>query len=634
MLNVLFGVRRLAGCKVAAVIWGCASLCGAAYSQQKATPPRTVKPAASCASLEGQRIAAGGIGLPTTGATVSSATLVPAAAERVEGNRIVLAIPEYCKVTGIIAPVDSQAPNINFQANLPTAWNGKIMQFGGSGLNGSIPVALTTGMQWGPESIPPDAPYALSRGFVTYGSDSGHGGGAPGRGAGATAGGRGAPANDWMSNAEALTNFAYAQMKKTHDVAVLLTGSLYGVAPRQSYYMGSSQGGREALMVVQRFPQDYDGVFCQVPVFPQIYWNMLDDALRSQSQVGDAWVPPAKVPLIGKEVLRQCDALDGIADGLVSNYTACNDRFDPAEFPNALAAIRCPGGADTGETCLSDAQIAAVNKVHSAVDFGFPLAYGWTGMPGWPTGGELANNWKVVRGAPTPETPVSGALASLVVRDPSVKLLNFRMANYRERLQELSALLDASNPDISAFRRRGGKLILKVNTTDYTANPRWSYAYYQKVVERLGQASVDQFMRFYVAVGIFHNRNVGTNPLSNEIVPSYVDFIRMLDDWVESGKVPPDAPVLTAMDPVPPFKVNASLPMCRYPLYPRYRGKGDPKQAGSFVCAKRIDGAGYPSLVPWVVFGTVVETSPQNRFYLVHPGALSDGTRALGPSLY
>ena len=117
-------------------------------------------------------------------------------------------------------------------------------------------------MQWGPESIPPNAPYALSRGFVVYGSDSGHQTSGAGRGGDPPAG---PPPPDWTANDEAFTNFAFAQMKKTHDVAVTLVAKFYGEAIRRSYYLGSSQGGREALIVVQRFPQDYDGVFAQVP---------------------------------------------------------------------------------------------------------------------------------------------------------------------------------------------------------------------------------------------------------------------------------------------------------------------------------------------------------------------------------
>src|SRR5262245_8621398 len=157
-----------------------------------------------CDSLAGMTVAAAAIGLPTSGATVSAAELIPASPQTIAGERVVLAILEYCRVTGRIAPVDSAAPPINFHVNLPTSWNRKLAQLGGSGQNGVIPVALTTGMHWGPESLPPNAPYALSRGFVVYGSDSGHQA-AAGRGAAGAP-----PAPDWTANDEAFTNFAYA----------------------------------------------------------------------------------------------------------------------------------------------------------------------------------------------------------------------------------------------------------------------------------------------------------------------------------------------------------------------------------------------------------------------------------------
>jgi len=534
-----------------------------------------------CASLENLRIPPAAVGLPTSGATVTSAAVVPATPLTVAAGapgaagaaRAVLPIPEYCKVLGSIAPVDPTAPAINFQVNLPLEWNRKMAQMGGSGLNGSIPVSLTTGMQWGPESIPPNAPYALSRGFVVFGSDSGHGAGT-GRGGG----------TDWVTNRESLTNFASAQMKKTHDVAVALVTAMYGAAPRHSYYFGSSQGGREALMVVQRFPRDYDGVFVQVPVFPQLYWNTFDPLFRAKAQVGAAWIPPAKVALVAKEVLRQCDTLDGLADGLVSNYIACNDRFDPAVSPNALANIRCPDGTDAGESCLSDPQVAAVNQIHGAVTLPFPLHKGWTTFPGWTTGGEGPGNWKTQNASTDAASFNAGWLRTLIVQNPTANLLQVNLEDYRERIQELSAMLDATDPDLSAFRQRGGRLIWKVNTTDYTANPRWSYEYYKKIVQTMGQRDVDQFLRFYVAVGIFHNRNVGRNPLTNETVPNYLDFIALLDDWVDKGKTPADVQVLSDMEPTPPFAVKSTLPMCRYPQYPRYRGSGDPKSAASYRC--------------------------------------------------
>jgi feruloyl esterase len=387
-----------------------------------------------------------------------------------------------------------------------------------------------------------------------------------------------------MTNDEALRNFLYAQMKKTHDVAVALVGRLYDRPIRRSYYFGASQGGREAMMVVQRYPQDYDGVFAQVPAFP--YTAMaFDGYVRATTQAGEGWIPPAKIALIAKEVRRQCDGLDGIEDGLVSNYMACDRRFDPSITPKPFEAVRCSDGKDTGETCLSDAQIAAANAVHASIRFPFPLHKGWTSMPGWPTGSESTSNWKTLQRATEPTTPITGTLA-LFVKDPNATMLGVNLARYQKEIQAYSAMADATDPDLSAFQRRGGKLVMKVNTTDYTVSPRWSYAYYDKVVETMGQRTVDSFLRFYVGVGIFHNRNVGRNPLTNELVPSFVDFIAMIDDWVEKGKAPDDTQVLTDVEPVPPFAIRSSLPMCRYPGYPHYRGSGDAKKAESYECRK------------------------------------------------
>jgi hypothetical protein len=543
--------------------------------------PAMVRNKSACGSLSGP-IPAASIGLPTSGATVTSADLVPAAPQTISEDHAVLATPEYCKVLGSIAPVDQAAPKIDFQVNMPTSWNRKLAQMGGSGSNGVIPVALTTGMRWAPESIPPNAPYALSRGFVTYGSDSGHQsstGGPRGRGADA-----GPPPPDWQANDEALANFSYAQMKKTHDAVVALVAKFYGEPIRHSYYLGSSQGGREALIVAQRFPQDYDGVFAQVPAAAYVQLSIGDPLNRARTQTGDGWIPPAKVALVGKEVLRQCDGLDGIEDGLVSNYPACYRKFDPAVTTSPFAAIRCPGGADTGETCLSDAQIRAANAVHASFTYPFALAKGWTTFSGWSVGGESASNWKTFAAPVTPATANFGLLRTRIVNDPAANLLDVDLARFAAPLQALSAEMDATDPDLSAFRKRGGKLILKVNSTDYTCNPRWLMSYYDQVVKTMGEAATDSFLRFYVAIGLFHNRNLGKNPLTGAAVPMFVDFISMLDDWVEYGKAPADTQALSDMDLVPPFAVHATFPMCRYPMYPRYKGSGDPKSATSYTC--------------------------------------------------
>jgi hypothetical protein len=572
----------------ARLITTCVVIAVAAVSGRASAPQTTVNNKATCDSLKRLAVPAASIGLPTTGATVAAADLIAAAPQTIVADRAVLALPEYCKVTGSIAPVDPSAPTINFQVNLPASWNRKIAQMGGSGNNGVIPVALTTGMQWGPESLPPNAPYALSRGFVTYGSDSGHQN-PPGPGAAGVAtatASAGPPPPDWTTNDEALTNFAYAQMKKTHDVAVALVAKFYGESIRRSYYLGSSQGGREALIVVQRFPQDYDGVFAQVPANTYFQLAVGDPLARAKMQAGDGWIPPAKVAVVAKEVRRQCDALDGIEDGLVSNYVACNRTFDPRVTPNPLASVRCAGGADTGDGCLSDPQIKAADALHATTTYPFALDKGWTTFAGWGTGSESATSWKAFPAPPTSASANSGLLRSRIVRDATVNVLEADLAKYAKEIKQFSALLDAADPDLSAFRRRGGKLIMKVNTTDYTVNPRWVMQYYDKVMAKMGAGPVDEFLRFYVAVGLFHNRNIGRNPLTDALVPMYVDFIAMLDDWVEQGKAPADTQVLSDMDLMPPFAVHATFPMCRYPMYPRYTGDGNPKSAASYSCVK------------------------------------------------
>ena len=328
-------------------------------------------------------------------------------------------------------------------------------QLGGSGNNGVIPVALTTGMQWGPESIPPNAPYALSRGFVDvrqrFRPSDGRRRGAGGGGRGRTAA---AGLDDERRSADEL------RVRADEEDARRRSGARGGLLRRSRFATAitsaSSQGGREALMVAQRFPQDYDGVFAQVPAHAYVHISVGEPLARAKAQAGDGWIPPAKVPVIAKEVLRQCDALDGIEDGLVSNYIACNRKFDPATSPKALDAVRCAGGADTGETCLSDAQIRAANAVHGSINYPFALDKGWTTFAGWPTGSESAANWKTLPARPSVLANF-GMLRSRIVRDANANLLDVDLATYAKEIQQLSAVIDADRSgsfEVPAPRRQ------------------------------------------------------------------------------------------------------------------------------------------------------------------------------------
>src|SRR5262249_37259532 len=262
---------------------------------------------------------------------------------------VVPSAPEYCRVLGAIAPLDPKAPLIRFQVNLPTEWNGSSVQFGGGGFNG----VLITGLGL-PPLAPADRPSPLARGFVTYGTDSGHQN-APG-----------VPLQAFSLDDESLTNFAYASYKKVRDVAVVLMQRRYGRAPAKLYYVGFSEGGREGLTMAQRFPADYDGIFSGVTV---INWVGLQAAGTrvGVAQFGNGWPAPDQVKLVHDAVIAACDHLDGLADGIVSNYEGCKQVFE-------LTTLACGPGRQG--VCLSEAQLSAVKAMHSPFEFGFTLANG------------------------------------------------------------------------------------------------------------------------------------------------------------------------------------------------------------------------------------------------------------------
>jgi feruloyl esterase len=533
-LGTIAALTTLAGCSTPAV------------------DPAPIAPVVACATLSGRSIPAQAIGLPTSGALVTSATLVAA-----EGR-----VAEHCRVLADILPVDRAAPPIKFQLNVPTAWKGSIIQVGGGGLNGRIPANLAAlGGGGSPVSgaQPPDAPYPISRGVAMFGGDSGH---------------QSETSGDWALNEEAWLNFAHAALKKTHDAAFALVQVLHGVRPRTSYFMGQSQGGREALVVTQRYAADYDGVVATAPLIAYTP-HVVAKTLYATRQTGAGWVSPAKSKLLGAEVLRQCDALDGLADGVISNYLACNARFD-------VARLRCEGGGDGGEACLSDAQIATVRAMRSPLAFDFSLADGLTDFPAYGSGREGVAWLNITPQPALPALPALGqpgiTLQYGILKDASLNLLHFSVAPHREKIAAASRLLDATDPDLTPFFARGGKLIVKSNTADYAVNPQALFRYHDAVRAKVGAATAERHMRLYVLPGAGHGGD-GTSGTSGEPLPQYVDLVSMMMDWVERGIRPADAPVVTS-------KTGATQPLCRYPLYPRYRGAGDTKVAAHWQCVR------------------------------------------------
>jgi feruloyl esterase len=529
---------------------------------------------AACSGLAGRTIDAASIGLPTGGTRIESAVPMAEAPAAVDASdKFIPAMPPFCKVLGAIAPIDLAAPAIRFQINLPVAWNGKAVQYGGGGFNG----VLITGLE--PlRDVPPDVPPPLMQGYVTLGTDSGHQADTL------------PEIQAFALNDEALTNFAFASYKKVHDVAVELMRVRYGRAPSRFYYYGGSEGGREGLTMAQRFPADYDGIVSAVPV---INWTALQAAGTRNGivQQNGGWLGPAKVATLGRAVLAACDGLDGLEDGIVSHHEGCAAAFD-------AKTLRCPDGRDAGDACLSDAQIAAVAAFHAPYRMGVPLANGVAGYPGWGHGGEDQPGgmvqWQTGPQPPAFPLPLpteqsrgwyygSGAIRYFIARDPAYDPRSFAPAAFAGRVAEVSALMDSTDPDLSAFLARGGRLILKENMADYAQSPFAGIDYYRAVVARMGQATADRFVRLYLSPGSNHSGS-GVRGTDGSPIPQYVDLLGALDAWVEQGQAPGDHLVQTSQAAKPPFAVMSSRPMCRHPNYPRYDGSGDPLVATSYTC--------------------------------------------------
>jgi hypothetical protein len=284
-----------------------------------------------CARLK-EPIQAASIALPSGGATIDSAELMapaPLSAAQLPFGplppylAVVPAAPEYCKVLGAIAPVDPKAPLIRFEVNLPTEWNGSSVQFGGGGFNG----VLITGLGLPPRA-PADRPSPLARGFVTYGTDSGHQNAA------------GVPLQALRSTTRVSPTSPMRRIKKVRDVAVVLMQRRYGRAPAKRYYVGFSEGGREGLTMAQRFPADFDGIFSGVPVINWVGLQAVGTRV-GLAQLEDGWIGPEKVKLVNDAVIAACDRLDGLADGIVSNYEGCKLVFD-------VSRLACAPGVSTG----------------------------------------------------------------------------------------------------------------------------------------------------------------------------------------------------------------------------------------------------------------------------------------------
>lgn len=518
----------------------------------------SVGSADACKALNGVVIDKNAIGLPTSGASVTSATLVKSTDE---GNKN----GEYCKLLGDIKSVDSTAQAIKFQINLPTNWNGKALHFGGGGYDGVIPntTSLTPlGLYNGPTP--------LASGYITLGSDSGH---------------QYPDTNDasFGMNDEQLVNFAHMHLKKVRDVTFYLAKYRYGSEIKRIYFAGGSSGGRAAMMAAMRYPESFDGVIANYPVsnFTEVRsWGAsLRAAIYDDGSAG--WIPPTLVNKIAADTLAACDGLDGAVDGTVSNMAACR-----AKSLAYIDSITCKNGETGNPTnCLTPAQIQRTIKVyHEGYTVPYSFANNVTKYNGYNV---IEGNAMAIGSQPQYlEPPVSGPNAHhvaradgffryIIARNPAFSMTNYDVQNpgqYLNRLLAISSMMDATNPDLTAFFKKGGKMLIVHGLDDVSLSPYQTVDQYKSMVGKMGQETVDKFVRFYLVPGLGHG--IGKFMLS-------WDNLNVLDNWVDSG-IPPSATQIGYDSNK--ATMGRSRPMCSYPAWPKYNGNGSLDAASNYTC--------------------------------------------------
>ena len=543
-------------------------------------PPPTSGPAElqplalkACESLQGMTVPASAIGLPTSGAKILSAARAAEVAPYAdaEGEHL-LVTPERCLVQGEIASIDSAAPPIKFAINLPLKnWNRRALQSGGGGLGGSVNTAPGNKASGRFDPMPVDAPYPITLGYVTFGSDGGHVG------------------SDYTFTRvdEAMRNWAHEHLKKTRDVAIEVVKAAYGEAPGKMFFSGESAGGREAMIMAQKYPTDYDGVIATSPVASWNSIHLADNVLRDKLVTG--FLDANAIKLVADRTRASCDALDGLRDGVVARYLDCS---------NDVAVLRCPDG-NTGNACLSDAQIAAVNALRQPYSVPVAMANGVTRFPGFRVTGDEDGGpfqwsfYPIGTQAPSAVLPAGrgneagrGGILNFatfwvrhaIVQDDTFNPSQFDPVPYASRILYLSNLFDATDPDLRPFAAHGGKMILIHPSADNATPLSVTAEYYRKVVSTMGKSAADDVMRLYVGPGGSHNVGGTTQ----------VDALSILENWALKGQNPPDAPT-AYFKRVSDASLVRSMPACRYPTFPQYSGTGDPNQASSFTCTTRPD---------------------------------------------
>ena len=455
------------------------------------------------------------------------ATVTITKAEKVSDN-----LPPRCRVDGMIdqrSGAGGKTYGIGFALNLPDNWNGRFLFQGGGGLNGSVqnPVGAQAAGDMS----------ALARGFAVVSTDTGH------KGTGSFDG-------SFMADQQAALDFYGAAIGRVAPLAKDMIARYYGRPADHAYYVGCSTGGREAMLMSQRYPAYFDGIVAGDPAIRTGHSNL---GLAYFAAAVNGIIPKlsdSDKKLVVDSIVQSCDEKDGLKDGMIFNTQACN--FNPA-------ALTC-NGAKT-DSCLTTPQAAGLQKAFAgpkdsrgnAIYPAFPYDAGIIDPSG--IQGILLSGGRSPVNAPATSAEFDAEKAAFDLT-----------ANATARAG------DATWTNLSTFSGHGGKLIFYHGMSDPWFSPLDTVGYYENMSkENGGMAKVKDWSRLFLVPGMGHCSG-GTMTVDS------FDMLSAVVNWVENGQAPDS--VAAKGRPAP----GRTRPLCAYPTYAQYTGQGDPQDAKNFVC--------------------------------------------------
>jgi len=540
-------INRLITSAAIATIFACS-----AHGQSAQPAPNSCEALAKLALPQakitsGQSIAAGALTMPMPGSPAQAAA----------ASAFFKSLPAFCRIAVDSTPTADS--DIKMEIWLPAGnWNGKFQGQGNGGFAGTIDYR-SMGV-------------AIGQGYATASTDTGHS--ASGEGPGAA----------WaLGHPEKITDFGYRAIHLMTQIAKSLVNSYYGGNPHHSYFSSCSNGGRQALMEAQRYPEDYDGIIAGAPAN---YWTHLlaGSVWNTQALALDpaSYISARKLPAIATAVNDACDKLDGVTDGILNDPRQCH--FDP----NVLLCK----DADA-DTCLTAPQITALTKVYAgAHDSHGNLIYPGF-LPGAETGGNGWSSW--VTGATNPRSSLGfefgvGFFADMVYQNADWDILHANLDDATAAAdQKMSGTLNATDANLAPFKARGGKLIIYHGWNDPAISALNTINYYNSVIGKMGQQNADTFVRVFMVPGMQH---CGGGPAADSFGASISatptdpqhSLELSLEQWVEKGAAPTTVIATKYVPGDPNHSVRMTRPLCPYPRSAKYNGTGDPNSAASFTC--------------------------------------------------